>query len=228
MNHLEQIEHLIGNLSHKKILDVGSGRGYFLLLCARKGYRAIGIEINPQKIATAHQLAVKENLSLEIRQGVGELMPFKDSEFDFINISEVIEHVKDPLEVLKEVHRMLSIDGCAYISVHNRYGLYDAHFHIFGLGWLPRAWASAYISLWGKHKEYDKSPDYQKIQDMHYYTFGSFKQIASSVGFTVVDTREEKIRKQIKGIALPVGLFLYRAILRPFGFNTFHLLLRSK
>ena len=48
--HKKQIEKMFDELSLEEgsmVVDLGSGDGVFLLLAARRGYRAIGYEINP-------------------------------------------------------------------------------------------------------------------------------------------------------------------------------------
>ncbi len=222
MTHLDHLEHLLGKFTGKKILDVGAGKGGFLLDCARASYNATGIEINNEKIAFAHEEAKRLNLAIDIRSAVAEQMPFGDNEFDFINVCEVIEHVQDPIAVLAETCRVLRPGGKAYVSAHNRYGVYDTHFHVYFLGWMPRQIANTYLGMLGKHKDYAMSVDHQDITQMHYYTYGRFKKIASNLGFSVIDAREQKIKKRWGTAAA----LLYR-MLRPLWFSTFHFILQK-
>lgn len=63
---------------------------------------------------------VYANLSVEKRpdvQAYAELLPFGDSIFDAVICSEMLEHVMDPLCVLKEIRRVLKTDGVLLISV---------------------------------------------------------------------------------------------------------------
>lgn len=46
--------------------------------------------------------------------------PFKDNVFDIIICSEVIEHIKSPICLIKEFHRMLKINGILIISTPNK------------------------------------------------------------------------------------------------------------
>lgn len=63
---------------------------------------------------------VYANLSAAKRpdvQAYAESLPFGDSIFDAVICSEMLEHVMDPLCVLKEIRRVLKTDGVLLISV---------------------------------------------------------------------------------------------------------------
>jgi len=150
MNNKTHIDHLgenIPELLASDILDVGSGRGDFVISIAMRGGRAIGLEKSPTYRALTKEKAAAERLYVTVVDGVGENMPFPDESFDFVNMSEVIEHVDDPGRVLKEVYRVLRARGKAYISIPNRFGMKDPHFHLYGINWLPRFLADPFIGF---------------------------------------------------------------------------------
>lgn len=225
MSHIDNLEKVSGSLRSKAILDIGSGQGNFLIECAQKGYSCVGLELNQRKIESALINAKKSGVEINIVSGRAESLPFKNSSFDFANLSEVIEHVQDPPKVLSELYRVLKPEGRAYVSVHNRFGFYDTHFHVYFLGWLPRIFADSYLSIVGRHKNYSNFVDLQNINDMHYFTFGGFSKIAKKSGLTTTDIREIRLRRKFKGLTRLVSLFIYRTCLRRFYFSTFHFLL---
>ncbi len=217
--HIYNVEKLIGNLKGKAILDIGAGFGDFVFACLERGYDARGIELNAEKIAKAEIIAAQKKISLPLVQGVAESLPFENNQFDFVNVGEVIEHVRDPKQVLKEIYRVLKPGGHVYVSVHNRFGMYDTHFHVYFLGWMPRAWTSVYLSLLGRHKDYAKAVDFQNIREMHYYSYSAFKRLAEEKGFKVQDIREIKLKSMLAWKKIIYPFF------RGFYFSTFHILL---
>ncbi|MBX4189740.1 class I SAM-dependent methyltransferase [Candidatus Parcubacteria bacterium] len=225
MAHLQNLEQLIGGFGNKKILDIGAGSGRFMFECIERGYDATGIEIDSTKIESAQIQAHEKGIKLNLFKGIAEQLPFPDSSFDFVNVGEVIEHVRDPKQVLVEIYRVLRPGGTVYISVHNRFGMYDTHFHIYFLGWMPRSWANKYISFFGKDKDIADAIDLQNICDMHYFTFGQFKKLAKKSGLRLQDIREIKIQKRFSRILAYLTCLGYVLILRPFYFSTFHFLL---
>ncbi len=221
--HLRHLQALI-SLEGKKVLDLGSGRGDFIITAKKNNIDVVGVELNSTYIEETKRKAQKENLQIEVFQGVGEKLPFTNNTFDFINMSEVIEHVKDPEKVLSEVYRTLKPDGSVYISVPNRFGLKDPHYHLYFVNWLPRSFSDFYISLFKKKKQDDSSAGLQNLKEMHYYRFQDAKKLFEKLGFSVTDIRSLRIKKEYKNGFQYLLQFIY-LIIRAFYFDTFHILL---
>lgn len=58
----------------------------------------------------------------------GAHLPFSDSCFDSVFCLEVLEHVKEPAQVMQEISRVLKPGGRAWISMPFLYPLHDAPF----------------------------------------------------------------------------------------------------
>jgi len=208
-----------------KILDLGSGTGKFLTQIAEVGGDAIGIEPSQRHIDASRELARSLNVSVEVQKGKGESLPFSDETFGFVNMAEIIEHVDNPERVLGEVFRVLKTGGGAYMSVPNRLGLYDPHYHTYAVNWLPRSMAPLFLKLSGKEKQYAHESDdigAQRLEAMHYYTFSGIQHLCRQIGFTVIDIRDHKIRSMdLSNIRCAIYVAAYK-IARIFYFNTFH------
>jgi len=194
-----------------KVLDVGSGKGRFLCEMNSLGFDIYGVESNPERVFEKVVKASAENL------------PFPDNYFNFVNCAEVSEHVDNPIKMLKEIFRVLKPGAKCYISFHNRWGIYDYHYHLYLINWLPRLWTEPVLKFLNKQKE-DGQTGRQKLTTMHYYTYGKVKKILFSAGFLAQDVRAEKIKRRLGRIS-PVFLPFYCLLLRPIYFNTFHFLL---
>lgn len=116
-----------------RILDVGCGKGWNLLFLKDRGYTAArGIDLNRQalEIARRHGLAVEEGL-LEDRR-------YPDASFDAVIMDQVVEHLEEPLALLREVRRVLAPGGLFWSSVpnvdawHIRLFLKERHRHFAG------------------------------------------------------------------------------------------------
>jgi len=222
--HFDNLLKHIPDLISLTILDLGSGRGDFLIECSRRGSRAMGLEYNSEYIDITKKLASEQNLDIEVIQGTAENMPFLDESFDFVNIAEVIEHVNSPEQLLRELYRILKPGAKAYISIPNRFGLFDQHFHLYLINWLPRSLAYIVIGLFGKHKDYSGLAGRQNILNMHYYTFYRIKKVIRKQGFSVVDIRRKKIQKKFN-VLTKFFIVPFYIVAMNFFFNSFHLLL---
>lgn len=225
MTHFDHVASYVPDLIHRRILDIGSGRGSFLVDAAARGAQVVGIELNAQYRTQAQTLAAERGVSIEQHAGVAEELPFVEGAFDFINMGELIEHVESPETALREAYRVLRAGGVGYISAPNRFGFKDQHYHLFGINWMPRAWADRVIVWLGKDKGGDKSAGHQRLSEMHYYRWSTAVRQAQAAGFEVEDIRELKLRKRA-GMYAPLLLPAYY-LLRTVYFDSFHLLVRK-
>ena len=99
----------------KKILDVGCGYGYFLKKALMKGWKPSGVEISENAALAAQMEFGNQN----IFQGVLIEANFEDNYFDAITLWDVLVMVNNPLEELKECHRILKKNGIIGIRIRN-------------------------------------------------------------------------------------------------------------
>jgi SAM-dependent methyltransferase len=117
----EQFERLLGERP-KRLLDIGSGPGYFLLHGAgRRGWSVRGLE--PSAQAAAHS----RGLGLDVMQAfLNEETAAALGRYDVVHMNEVLEHVPDPAAVLGLVHGMLNPGGLVAVMVPNDYSPFQA------------------------------------------------------------------------------------------------------
>lgn len=193
---LLQIEREAGIATGKRILDVGSGMGGFLVAAARNGIHAVGIEPNDAYCAITRLRGERYGLTPPVVRAVGERLPFPDRTFDIVLAQDILEHVQDPRTTLHEIRRTLRDDGFALVTVINRFAWRDAHYHLRGVNWLPRSWGDAIVERVGRSKRGARFSDNQRLRDMYYDTFDGFARRAATCGFSVTDTRERALRKE--------------------------------
>ena len=105
----------------RRILDVGSGPGYFLLHGKERGWKAIGIEPSSQAAKYSR------NLGLDIREMFFTKQTAQELEkFDVVHMSEVLEHILDPKEMLHIAKSLLLPDGLICIVVPNDYNPFQS------------------------------------------------------------------------------------------------------
>ena len=116
------IDIAIGGSERGVIVDIGCGDGTFLHAAKRRGWRVLGTEINAAMPAAA---------GLEVWGSIADLR--KRGPFDCITLWHSFEHLRDPVQGIKELADMLSPDGAIVIAVPNAQG-WQAR--LFGRNWL--------------------------------------------------------------------------------------------
>ena len=109
-----------------RLLDVGCGSGPLLRLAGRLGWEATGVDFDPIALANAARGGAKVLLG-----GVEE-QHFASGAFDLVVMSHVIEHLVDPVAVLRECRRVLTAEGAAIVVTPNA-GSWGHS--IFGANW---------------------------------------------------------------------------------------------
>ena len=112
-----------------RILDVGCGNGYLLLLLEQKGCEVFGVEVNPNSVK------ICESLGLEIFCGTIEEAKFPDNFFDIIILSQVLEHFSSPKVSLRETFRILKPSGKVFIYCPNANSYLARLFGKYWHGW---------------------------------------------------------------------------------------------
>lgn len=107
--------HLTRSAAGGTLLDVGCGNGEFLDFARRAGWRVTGLEPDPR----AAQVARAGGGEVDVREGGIEVLGEVRAAFDVITLSHVLEHVHEPLELLRACGRLLKPGGCVWIETPN-------------------------------------------------------------------------------------------------------------
>ena len=112
---------------HGRVLDVGCGNGEFLEFLAAQGYECFGTELTGAALERARRV---ERISVY----EGELLALKlpAGSFDAFVLWHVLEHLRNPREILQEIHRLLKPGGLLCLAFPNCRSLQST---IFGRFW---------------------------------------------------------------------------------------------
>lgn len=95
------------------VLDIGCGYGFFLEEMVRRGYAVEGVELSKPAAAIARQ---KTGATIHDK-AIEDIEP--EEQFDAVTMFYVIEHVTDPLGVLRTVRSMLRPGGLLVLRYPN-------------------------------------------------------------------------------------------------------------
>lgn len=96
-----------------KILDVGCGDGYFLAEAKKMGWEVYGTEFTDDAIEVCSEKGIK------MKQGILNPDHYAPDFFDVITSFEVLEHINNPQEEVKNIHSILRKGGLVYLTTPN-------------------------------------------------------------------------------------------------------------
>lgn len=125
---------LVAKEAHRKtgrLLDIGTGTGYFSDAMVRRGWKVEAVEKSPQ----AREFA-KLHFDLDVKPE-SALKEFAPGSFDVITLWHVMEHLEHLDEVWQRLHELLTEKGVLIVAVPNcssydaqRYGEYWAAYDV--------------------------------------------------------------------------------------------------
>ena len=97
------------------ILEIGSGLGYLTSALNAAGFNCHGIDVSSTAVAHSREFFGSNNYSCRSIDGIDE-----SEVFDLVVATEVIEHVTDPLELLRKSLSVLKPGGHLIVTTPNR------------------------------------------------------------------------------------------------------------
>ena len=141
---LEMILKAAGERIQGRVLENGCGVGMYVEHLAPYGGEIIGLEYDFERAAEAGTRYPN------IINGAGEALPLPSETLDLILSHEVLEHVQDDIQAVREMIRVLGSGGRIVLFVPNRgypfetHGVYWQGKYHFGnkpfVNYLPRKW----------------------------------------------------------------------------------------
>jgi ubiquinone/menaquinone biosynthesis C-methylase UbiE len=161
LNKAKKIEAVLRDfkkLENLKMLDIGCGSGVVSSFLGKISKYVWAVDVKDERI-------IKKGF--KFKKVKDEKLPFKDDSFDIIISNFVIEHLNDKNMHIKEIKRVLKKEGICYLSAPNKWAVFEPHYSLPFLSYLPKMLADYYVKLatnWTG--EYDIKP----LSFSEYYT----------------------------------------------------------
>jgi SAM-dependent methyltransferase len=140
-----------------KLLDLGCGKGFFLEECVKRGISCRGIELSDTAIDYARNTLKLDAICGAIHDHVHDI-----GRFDAVVMWGVIEHVRDPVAVLRDAYKVLEPGGYMFVDTG------------IGNDWLDRLMPG--VNQW-----------YDPPQHLFVFSALGLKRCLQEAGFTFVD-----------------------------------------
>lgn len=145
----------------RRLVEIGTGAGFFLKAAERRGWKVAGVELSADGVAFA-----RDRLGLDVRRERAEDMSFAPATFDAAVMLDVIEHLFEPQRALEAVRRALVPGGLLVVLTPNFNALSR---HALGVDW-------AILS---------------PLEHMYYFTERTLRRLLERTGFAAVRFERE-------------------------------------
>jgi SAM-dependent methyltransferase len=161
-----------------KMLEVGTGTGWFPILCKHNGLQCKGLEISQELVDFAREYGNRYGVAADIEVGNVEEASLGTHLYDIIVCSSVFEHVRDWRKGLAVVFRALKPGGVLFFESTNKFSLTSGEYPQFPLyGWLPNP------ARFGLRKMVH-GPDIMELGiDFHQFRYGQLRAEFRRLGF---------------------------------------------
>ena len=178
-SYLRPVRPFVEITPHSEILEIGTGTGWFPLICKQRGLRCKGLEISPQLIEIAHETGRQHGIEPDIELGNLEDYPLPANFYDVVIASSVFEHVEDWRTGVRKVYNTLKPGGVMFFESTNKFSFTSGEYTGVPLyGWMPNSWRYAL-------RKRVHGPDIMKLGiDFHQFTHGGLRREFKRVGFS--------------------------------------------
>lgn len=97
--------------THRRVLDIGCGPGFFSILLSLRGYEVTAVDYTENMLMQARENAEKRNARVKFMQMDAQELSFGNDSFDLIVTRNVTWNLEDPLKAYSEWFRVLRKGG---------------------------------------------------------------------------------------------------------------------
>lgn len=131
-------------------LEIGTGTGDLVVEGAQRGETIVGTDIAFRWLVVAAKRAALAGVRAQLVCCNGEHLPFADATFRRVLTVGTLEHCASASDAVTESRRVLRPGGVLSARTVNRFAITrEPHVGIWGVGFMPRRWADAYVRMMG-------------------------------------------------------------------------------
>lgn len=152
---------------NSNILDIGCSKGYLACQLKKKGCIITGIDNNKEDLLSAKKECNKTILLDISREKI-------TGKYDIIILGDILEHLQDPLTLLKSLKKNLKEKGYILISVPNGVNIYARIKILFG------------------NFDYEEKGIFDKTH-LRFFTLKSIKKLIKDSGYSITEIKYSPI-----------------------------------
>jgi 2-polyprenyl-3-methyl-5-hydroxy-6-metoxy-1,4-benzoquinol methylase len=176
-------------LKGSTVLDLGAGLGGMSEELILRGANVVALEPGAAWADIAQRRVARHGGSFHLLHAFGEAIPLTECSVDVVISWRVLEHVRDPSQVLAEAWRVLRPGGWFFLTCENYLAFWEAHYDVPWAPLLPKAVGGVYLRLLGR------SPGFLR-ESVTYTTYPGVLRECRRLGF--VRLRDEQLQNSVR------------------------------
>jgi ubiquinone biosynthesis O-methyltransferase len=164
--HYEAIK-LCNDISGRKVLEAGCGRGDFSIYLSQKSAYVDGFDFSEAAIEIAKKKALFMNAIVNFFVANAQDLPIENDLYDIIFSCECLEHLPDPQKALNEFYRVLKPGGLLVLTTEN----------------YSNGMIIPWIKSWVTRKPFNSGDEVQPIEN--FFLYWEVKKMMEKSGFIV-------------------------------------------
>jgi len=129
------------------LLDLGCATGGLVVAASRVAPAVAGVDIALRWLVVARHRLREAGVDALLVCASARQLPFPAESFGTVVANDLLEHVDEPADVLREAARVSARGARVVVTANNRYApLPEPQLRLWGVGYLPRRWQSPYVS----------------------------------------------------------------------------------
>lgn len=189
------------------LLDVGCGTAPLAIAAARRGWRAIGLDVGLRWLVLAKKRAQEAGVAIPLVCANVEVLPFSDGVVSRAGGESILENARDADQALHELARVLGHGGRLWLTTPNKRSLGpDPHLGVMAGGWWPEKWLRRHAERAGK-----------VYPSRRLYTPGSLRRSLEAADFEHVTIELPDVsaaQKSSQGLVMRAAIGAYQFIKR--------------
>ena len=149
-------KYLKKNSGEINVLDVGSGRGDFSIQMAKVFKKVVAVEPFKDAYVYAKKNSPKQLKNIVFKHSTIEKFESKNK-YDLIVALTIFEHLSNQKKAFNRMFSHLNDGGLIYITAPNKYWIFESHYGLPFLSWLPLPLANRYLKLFRGIDSYEDS-----------------------------------------------------------------------
>jgi ubiquinone/menaquinone biosynthesis C-methylase UbiE len=192
-----------------EVADIGCGAGTQSFVWAELGHKVHGLDVNEPLLELAQKRALAEGHQIDFRLGHSSKLPWPSESMDVCVVLELLEHVADWENCVRECARVVRAGGILLLTTTNKLCPFQQEFNLPLYSWYPNR-----VKRYFEKLAVSSRPDlanYATYPAVNWFTFYSLRDELLQYEFSCMD-RFDIMDLARKNLGLKLAVSTIRAV----------------